>query len=504
MSPEIPDQAGPDRPGNTVYRNMLRGAGWGVLMRWGIRIIGIFNLMIIARLLTPVELGVVALATLLIGLLRQFYQIGIALLLIRKQEIDRADCDTAWTLRMAMGAFMAMLMAVFAPVGAEYFDEPRMVAITYVLAAAFFITSCANVGMVLARRELDFARDFRYNVYTRFFTFFVTIGLAVWLRNAWAIAFGTLLGAIIEVVLSFRMHHYRPRFNLSRYQEYFKFGLSIIPFNIGQYLVRKVDAWFVGGIAPTDRFVAYNMGSDLSATFTQEIVGTIGRGQFPNYSKILSQPEKLATAFSHELNAVCMLVLPLGVGLAMVSDDAVPVLLGAQWNLVIPLLPWLAIYNALAAIITLMTGQILIATGYERLSAGLTWVRLAIIVPIAYMASQTGDVEGVAMAMVLASGLAVPIATAALVWSRVISLGQILNAVWRPISAVLIMALIMHVLYMDSWDHAFMRLVFAVVSGALVYGVTLVLLWMLAGRPEGPESALIGIVLRRKPVPESE
>ena len=307
MSSDSPvqfDNGSNDEEGSST-RHMLRGAGWAGLMRWGIRLIGIFNLIILARLLTPEEIGVVALATLVVGLIRQFYQIGIPMLLIRKQHIDRAHCDTAWSLKICMGATMATMMALSAPVLANYFQEPRMVDVTYVLALAFFIASGVNVGMVLARRDLDFAKDFRFNVYVRFITFVVTIGLAFWLRNAWAIVYGTLMGSVVEVLLSFLMHSYRPRIDFSHCKEYFRFGLSILPFNIGQYLVQKSDAWVVAGISPTAEFAAYNMSSELSATFTQEIVGTVGRGLYPNYTRLVSRPAELSNAFSNVLCSIC-------------------------------------------------------------------------------------------------------------------------------------------------------------------------------------------------------
>ncbi len=491
-----PSQESPEK---SVYHNMLRGAGWGLLLRWGNRFIGVFNLMIIARLLSPTEVGIVALAMLLAGILTQFYNIGIALLLIRKQGIDDADCNTAWTMRLVLGAILAIVMALLAPISAEYFNEPRVVDVTYIIAASFFVSSCENIGMVLVRRELDFAKDFRFGIYGRFLTFIATAALAFWLRNAWAIVLGTFIGAILQVILSYRMHPYRPRIDFSRYKEYLKFSLSIIPLNIGQYLLTKLAPWLVGGATTTEKFVAYNMSADLSGIFTNQVVGSISRGQFPNYAKILHQPQKLATAFSHELNAICSLVLPISVGLAIVAEDAVMVLLGDQWGYITPLIPWLAIQSAIGCMLTLMTGQILIATSHEKLSTSLIWIRLAILGPIVFIASRTGDVEKVAIAVLFATALALPISVVALAWSRVVSPMQILGALWRPVVAALLMGTGLHYLQVTEWDSAIIRLIFNGLVGGSIYVASLLIIWRIAGCPEGPESALIGLI-KRKPL----
>jgi len=481
----------------STARHMLRGAAWAVLMRWGIRFIGIINLIILARLLTVEELGVVALATLVVGLIRQFYAIGIPMLLIRKQEIDRADCDTAWTLRMCMGAVMAVAMALCAPMVAKYFEEPRMVDVTYVLAVAFFVASGMNVGMVLARRELDFAKDFRFHVYIRLITFLATIGLAFWWRTVWAVVVGTLVSSIAEVVLSFRMHNYRPRFCLKHYREYLRFGLAIIPLNLGQYLVQKADSWVVAGIASTSRFSAYNMGSELSASFTQEIVGTIARGLYPNYTRLASRPAELSAAFCNVLSSISLLVLPLGVGLAMVSRDAVLVLLGEQWLGVGPLLPWLAIYWAVSAINTLLAGQVLIATGHERVSAAMTWVRLAILLPAAILGGQIDGAAGVAKGVLASAIIAFPLVVAVLVWTSLLSVRQVARATWRPVVATAAMAAALGLPNWSGSEVAIIRLATDVAGGAFVYLITVWALWLLSGRPSGTEGAVLGYALRK-------
>jgi O-antigen/teichoic acid export membrane protein len=463
-------------------------------MRLSQRLIGLVNIMILARLLTPVELGLFALAALLIGLVEQLSNIGLAMQLIRKPDIDRSDCDSAWTMRLLVGAFLAVVMALLAQSAASYFHEPRVTPVIYALAGAYFIKNCVSIGLVLARRELDFATDFRFTVYVRLVTFFFTVLGAFLLRNAWAIVLGTLLGNLFAVAISYRMRPYRPRFDLSRAREYLNFGLSILPMSIGQYLVEKVGSWIAGNAASTDKFVAYNMGSELSHVFSTQVVRTISRGQFPNYSKILDQRELLSRAFSHELNAILTVVLPVCVGLALSAQNVVPVLLGGQWEFVVVLLPWLALYQALSAFINLITGPILVATGHERLSATFVWFRLALLVPTAYLAAQASGVEGLAHALFLVGAATVPFAIAALVWSSVITFSQVLSAIWRPVAATGLMALALSSVDLGLPGAAFLNLSLDVALGGAVYITVLLLLWWFAGQPDGPEKAVFAFL----------
>src|SRR5687768_2805950 len=74
-------------------REVARGISWAVLMRWSIKFVGLLSTLILARLLSPADFGVAAMAMLIVGFLFAFTELGVSLHLIRAKEIDRAHCD---------------------------------------------------------------------------------------------------------------------------------------------------------------------------------------------------------------------------------------------------------------------------------------------------------------------------------------------------------------------------------------------------------------------------
>ena len=102
-------------------------------MRWVMRGIGFVNIIILARLLSPEAFGVVAMATIVIGFITSFTQMGAQQLLIREQEINPAMINTAWTILVLQGVFVALVLLAISPLAANYFGEERLVAIIFVL-----------------------------------------------------------------------------------------------------------------------------------------------------------------------------------------------------------------------------------------------------------------------------------------------------------------------------------------------------------------------------------
>ncbi len=255
---------------------MASGIAWAVSMRWAIRFIGLFSTLILARLLTPDDFGVVAMAILILGFLFELSEFGPGMLLIRKKNIDRADTDTAWTIVFLQRSLTAAVLAALAIPASSYFQEPRVVDVIYMLAAGTLVSGFETVGPSLLRRELNFSADFRFNVWKKILTFIATVSATLTLRNYWALVFGQIAGTLAGVGLSYAFHSYRPRFSLRRAKEYLFFGAAIVPIRVANTLRDMVAQLLVAGTGNTSALGSYRVAGDLSTLFTSEIVTPMG------------------------------------------------------------------------------------------------------------------------------------------------------------------------------------------------------------------------------------
>ena len=482
---------------DSIFKHMLRGSAWALLMRAALRGIGMVSTVVLARLLTPDDFGLVAMGSVVIGFLETSSQVGVGVLLIRQPKTTRDLCDTGWTIQLLQGLFIALGLVFAAPLASRYFEDPRLTAVMDVFAASILIGGASNIGIVLFRKELDFAKDFRFLIYARLAKFVVTVPLAFALRTYWALAIGALLGNVLSVILSYVMHPYRPRLSLARARDFWSLSLFMVPYNLGAFLNTKVHLLVLGRIASAPTVGAYHIASELSSMASLQITSQIGRALFPSYAKLTHDLRRLVEVFLHVLATASILLMPMGIGLSAVAEDFVEVFLGSQWSSSVPLVRWLAFYGIFLSLGELMTGRILLVTGHERLSATVVWVRLGLLVPAIVVAGFSWGVEPVAIAATGTSVLMMPIAAYSLTKVLPVTWGQIANALWRPAFAAAIMAVAIQWFHGDSTAPAILTLPRDVAIGVVAYVTVLLTLWWVSGRPAGPERAALTVATTR-------
>ena len=472
--------------GNT---NLVSGIFWSLIMRWSVKLIGLVNTVILARLLTPDDFGIVAMATLVIGLIEELSTVNVSLLLIRTKGNDRSHADTAWTIGLLQSLLVVILLFLLAPLAAIYFDDPRVIAVISILAISKIFMGLRNVGVILARKELNFYFDYKFMVFSRLITFCSVIILAYTRGDYWAIVYGALISECIIAILSFYMHPYRPKLCLVHAKEYISFALAMIPMAIAKLFNNKFDVMVVGGGAGTSLMGVYNLANEISALFTIELILPITRGLFPNFSKLVGDMPQFIKVYLQVLSGALSVCLPVGVGLYIIANDFVLLLLGEQWLESVVFIRWLIIYGTITCIMILMSEHPLIALGMEKMTNILMWIRLIVLIICVLIGQNLGQTEGVAMGMAAAAIINFPIVTFFVFRSLKLSLMDLLYNIWRPIVSVIPMAMTSIFLQHISVDNHFilLKLLIIIIPSVIVYTAVLMGLWWVSGQPEGLE-----------------
>jgi lipopolysaccharide exporter len=472
----------------------VQGSIWMVGMRWAIRCAGLVSTVILARILTPADFGIVAMSSLVYGLLLICSEMGTSQLLLRTRDTDRQAYDTAWTIGLIQSIVLALAMALAAYPAASYFKEPRLVDVIHVVAAGSILNGLVNIGIVMFRRDLDFRRDFLFGFYGKVVTVIPVIVLALVYPNYWAIVVGQIIGHAIEVAISYAMHSFRPRLSLLGWRRFVSFSLWITPSSIADFLSRKADVFIVGYLANAAQLGAYNVASELSRMATAEVVIPMARALYPNYAKLRNDLKELSAAFLIVVRTVCIVSFSFGFGIAAVSEDIVHVVLGDQWGFAAPLVMWLGICGAFAAILFTLSGHILVVLDRERSMFVVSWAKLTVFGASVLVAAQTGDPVNIAMA----AALSIAAFTIGYVFylPRLIpvSATRVLMEILRVLLAGLVMFGVVRLVHSGSGLSHFINLLLEVSVGAAVFVSILYVAWLGAGKPDGPERRVLQLL----------
>lgn len=462
-----------------------------VATRWSYRFLGLISTMILARLLTPQDFGTVAVVMSLVYFADAFFDFGFDLALIKNQQASREDYDTAWTLRFIKTALFALVVALASPLVAVYANAPESIPIGIVVAVSIFIRGFQNIGTVTFNKELEFDRIFKYNIYPRVLGVITTIVAAFVLRTYWAIVVGVFMSAVYSTAFSYSANPYWPRWRLAGMEKFWHFSKWVLIGNMGRQLFSMVDRLALSGWISKQQLGIYTVAADLAAIVTVELFGPVSQALTPGFAKLQGDPERLRDAFVVSTSVFLALIVPAATGVWLVAPELVPTILGDQWHEAAPfvgLFSWFFLFFAFSEVMTGFVSMV----GLIKHSARLSLARAILFGALMYFAFQHYHAEGIVyLKIALAAGEAIILFAMAL---RYLQLPFItaFSLCWRPVLGALGMVLAVKVLTPYLGANLLLLLIAKAMVGALSYSAISLGLWLLAGKPKGIESTLLG------------
>jgi len=474
---------------------MASGSIWMLLFIATERSLGLISTIILARLLLPEDFGLMAMATSLVFILELFANLNMDTVLIREARAERRHYDTAWTFNVLMATTIGLLLAGLARPTAAFYDEPALEQVMYVLALAAFVQGFQNIGVVAFRKEMEFRKEFRFLTGKKLAGFLTTIPLAFLWGNYWALVAGIVALRIAGVLLSYYAHPYRPRLCLAARHELFHFSKWLVINNVSNFGRDRSSDFVIGRLVGSQALGLYNIAYEIATLPMTELVAPVNRAVFPAYAKLLNDPAELRRRYLQVVSMVALVALPAALGISLTAKLFVPIMLGPNWLDAIPLIQVLAIGGGIGALQS-SSWAVFLALGHMRTVAYLGIFSLVVMVPWLLVLTAWLGVIGAAWAF-LSMIVALMFVTYTLLL-RALGLSSLalLKTFWRPLVGIVVMAVAVQRLSAD-WtvaaelaDQA-LRLTGAVGLGATTYAGVVLLLWLLAGRPEGAERIVL-------------
>lgn len=467
------------------------GAMIMVGMRWVDRLIGLASTLVLARLLVPDDFGIVAMASVVIGLIDVLMDVGVATTLVQNTRAEKKDYDVAWTLRLFQSTGAALLVCALAIPAASYFQNDRVAPVMLALALATFLPGLENIGIVSFQKRMEFGQDFRFFFIKRMGGFLITMISAWILRDYWALVIGTIASRLIGVTASYVMHPMRPAFRIDGMRAILSFSTWNLLRGVAGALNDSLHRIIVGRRASAVTMGEYTLASEIAALPSTELLAPLGRVLFPAFVSLKDNPEELRRAFLMSLAIQAMVGIPAGAGMALVAPELVLSLLGEKWTGAIPFIQIMGAINIIAALNS-SSCYVLLAYGRARVIAVNGWIQVAAFVVCAVLIFPDQGAMGIAF-LRLAIVVAGLLSFVAIVYKELpaLSTASLAGAVWRPCVASAVMSVAVHTFPLPSALPVTMLLVAKVAIGALTFIGCVLALWVISGRPAGAESYLM-------------
>jgi len=487
-----------DHSGDLLART-ARGAGWVMAWRLGMRVLGLASTLVLVRLLSPADFGLVALGTSFMQTIDGMMALGTDEAVIREHAPDRAMYDTAFTLNLLRGLAVGILVAAAAFPAAAFFGEPRLGPLLLFVACLPVLDGLANIGTVDFRRDFAFHKEFAIMVLPKLGGILTAIGTALLLRSYVAMLCGMGVNRGLRMVMSYVMHPHRPRLCLRAWRGLAGYSFWTWLLSLAVLLRDRSDSLILGRLTNAATLGLYSVGAEIAALPTTELIEPLGRASFSGFAAARRAGVPVGETYLRLIGTAALLTLPAGAGLSLVAAPLVHVALGNGWDAAVPVLQILAIAGTMMVFgqlsLHLMSVHALLGrlVGITLTGALLRIALLALLIP-------GFGLPGAAWAVGLAV-CAEQLLTLAMAFRRFrVRAGALLVCVWRPVvaTAAMTVALACSGLGWQPAAHGdgMAALATATAIGAIVYLATLLAAWWAAGRPAGAEADMFGVLRR--------
>ncbi|MCU4800378.1 lipopolysaccharide biosynthesis protein [Halobacteria archaeon HArc-gm2] len=396
--------------GGSTQEQAIQSGIWVAGINVSDRILQILNILILARLLSPNAFGLFGIALLVVAALRKMSQLGFdqALIQLEKENID-SYLSTLWVMKIVRGAVIFGFAFVVAPYLATFFGEPQAERLIRVIGITPLILSLQNPAVVYFRKDLNFDKEFVYQVGSSLLKLVVATVMALVFRSVWALVAGIVAANFAKLVLSYGIHEYRPsiEFNWEYGKEMFDFGKWIFASSILVFLYGQGDDAFVGWFFTATSLGFYQIAYRFSNAPATEVTHVISRVAFPAFSKVQTNIAKLREGYFRTVELSTIIAFPMAAGIIAVTPQFVPIVLGSQWQPVIPIMQLLAIWGALRSF-GASIGPVYKSLGRPDVEVKLQAIQTAIIVIGIYPAATNFGLLGVAGVIIVSSITVLP------------------------------------------------------------------------------------------------
>ena len=323
---------------NSLRNSVLGGFFWKFCERFLNQGITFVTSLVLARLLSPEDYGVVAIVMVFINLAAVFINSGFSSALIQKKDAQDVDFSTMFFCSMACAAVLYVLLFLGAPLVAHIYDNPALKLILRVYALNIPLSVCQSIQSAYISRHMLFRKTFINSAINAVICGAVGIGLAMAGFGVWALVCQGLVGTVANTIVLLFLVPWRPKLQFSKKsaKSMLGFGSRVLAAELSATFFAEVRSLVVGAFYSTADLAYYNKGQQIPHLITNNLSGILGSVMFPavaNYSDDLHQVKMMTR---RGLRVLAYVLVPCMFGLAAVMEPLVIFLFTEKWALTIP------------------------------------------------------------------------------------------------------------------------------------------------------------------------
>jgi O-antigen/teichoic acid export membrane protein len=383
----------------TLDRSLVRGVAWTGGIKWVTQIIAWATTLLIARVLTPQDYGLVGMAAVYLGLLTMLNDAGLGTTIIAMRDLRGSRLAQMHTLAVMIGITGFLVSCFVAAPLARFFETPALRSVVIVLSANFITMSLRTVPQASLQRQLRFGRVALIDGVSNVVTAMTGVVLAFAGFRYWSLVIGALAGGVVGTtvaLLSQPIRFQRPR--VDELGGALRVSRDIVISSIAWYVFQNADFFVAGKVLGAAALGAYTFAWNLAYSVVEKVTGLLTGVTSSIFSAAKHDPALLRRYLTHITGTLALVLLPATAGLALVAGDLL-VIVGDKWRPAIVPLQLLVLYAGVRSL-TPIFSQALTITGDTRYTMKRSVVA-AIVLPVGFAIGARWGINGIATAWIV-------------------------------------------------------------------------------------------------------
>lgn len=316
-----------------LRQETVSGIKWGFLQKLTLQPLQLVYGMVLARLITPTEMGIVGLTTIFFAVANQLATAGFGSALIRKLDRTDEDINTMFWFNLGMSFVMGVLLFLLAPWFASFYNQPELLWLTRVSAIMMFLSSSAGVHWTLYQCRRDFKTPAIIH------TIAAVVGMPVCLILAWrgwgvwALMWQSVVTSLLSLTTVWWVSPWKPRFMFSKksFVSLFSFGGKIAYAGILDVLYTNARTFIIGKFYSPAQLGLYTRGSYLCHVFPRTVMGVLSGVTYPVLSTLQNDDARLISAYRMYIKVSTLAVAWVSMCILAMVKPVVELVYGSDW-----------------------------------------------------------------------------------------------------------------------------------------------------------------------------
>lgn len=319
----------------------VKGVGWSFIDSFAGQGITFLVGLVLARLLTPDEYGLIGIITIFIAVFNSIVDSGFSNALIRKTDAKDIDYNTVFITNMVVSVVLFLALFFSAPLIANFFGQPLLKPLSQVMSGIVIINAFAIIQRTLFVKSIDFKTQTKVSLISSISSGVVGIAMAYCGYGVWSLAGQQLSRQLLNTLFLWFYSKWYPKFQFSwlSFKELFGFSWKLLVSGLIDTVWREAYQVIIGKCYSPSTLGQYTRGQQFGSIFSTNLNSIVQRVSYPVLSSIQDDKERLKQAYRRVIKVTMLVTFTLMLGLAAISKPMILVLIGDKWLLAASLLP---------------------------------------------------------------------------------------------------------------------------------------------------------------------